>query len=118
MRPMPLRARYRAGEKQFFHLRLALGGMFGMAPVASTWRRIASVSYPFVGMQDVARWQPFEELRFSRAIRPSPDTVHDDESQADAEAQHYAEHSEDRNKSFVMRVRFVRFVKAQEGRPA
>ena len=34
----------RAGEKQFFQRRLALGGMFGIAPVASIWRRIASVS--------------------------------------------------------------------------
>ena len=44
--------------------------------------------------------------------------MHEDESQADAEARHYAEHPEDRDKPFVMRVRFIRFVKAQEGRPA
>ncbi len=46
MRSMALRLRQRKGEKQFFHLRLALGGMFGMAPPPSTWRRMASLSYP------------------------------------------------------------------------
>ena len=43
--------------------------------------------------------------------------MRDDESQAEAEARHYAEHPEDRSKPFVMKVRFVRFVKALSGRP-
>ena len=44
MRSMAFLSRYSTGEKQFFHMRLDLGGMFGIAPLASIWRRRLLVS--------------------------------------------------------------------------
>lgn len=44
MRSMALRLRYRKGEKQFFHRRLAFGGMFGIAPRSDTCWRMAFAS--------------------------------------------------------------------------
>jgi hypothetical protein len=70
----------RLAQRQFFLLRLALGGMFAMAPRSATCWRMAFET--FIGVRNVAIGKLFEQLGARRAVGNLPTCEHEGDGTA------------------------------------